>query len=273
MSHTLEIESPTDSAPLYLRLMQQLLDEVRQGRWQTGLPSERKLSDRLAVSRHTARRALDLLCQRGMLERRRGSGTYLTQPLVDAAAQAPALQPLLSAPRPAALRQAPRGGQANSGTALRLLESPAGASLPRHWLVREAGAATPEELFALGLSPQTPVARLQWRETAAATGGAADPGWAGLESRCLALHLLPRPQQFDGRLEDWLAEQGLSPTRELQRLRACNATPEQARLLGLAPGVALLHITRQSYGPRGQALVLSHSYRLADQAGLVMELR
>ncbi|MCU7372403.1 GntR family transcriptional regulator [Paucibacter sp. O1-1] len=246
MSQTLEIESPADSAPLYMRLMQQLLDEVRQGRWQTGLPSERKLSDRLAVSRHTARRALDLLCQRGMLERRRGSGTYLTQPLVDAAAPAPALQPVLS---------------------------PAGTGLPRHWLVREADAATPEELFALGLSPQTPVARLQWREAAAATGAAADPGWAGLESRCLALHLLPRPQQFDGRLEDWLAEQGLSPTRELQRLRACNATPEQARLLGLAPGVALLHITRQSYGPRGQALVLSHSYRLADQAGLVMELR
>jgi GntR family transcriptional regulator len=98
MSHTLEIESPGGQPPLYLRLVQQLLDEVRQGRWQTGLPSERKLSHRLAVSRHTARRALDLLCQRGMLERRHGSGTYLAQPLADAATQAPALQPVMGLP-------------------------------------------------------------------------------------------------------------------------------------------------------------------------------
>jgi GntR family transcriptional regulator len=140
---------------------------------------------------------------------------------------------------------------------------------PHHWLAREAGAATPEELFALGLSPQTPVARLQWREAAAAPAA----GWVALESRCLALHLLPRPQQFDQPLEEWLAQQGLSPARELQRLHACNATPEQARLLGQPPGVALLRITRHSYGPQGQALVLSHSYRLASQSGLVMELR
>ncbi|QPF75751.1 GntR family transcriptional regulator [Roseateles sp. DAIF2] len=243
----LEIDSSAGQ-PLYLRLMQQLLDEVRQGRWQTGLPSERKLSHRLSVSRHTARRALDLLCQRGMLERRRGSGTYLARPLVEAAAEAK------RAAAPAAARvtsQAPA--------------SPAA----RQWLARQADVATPEELFALGLSPRTQVARLQWRE--AATPGAPGP-WAALETRCLALQLLPRPQQFEQPFEDWLAEQDLTPVRELQRLRACNATPELAQLLGQPPGVALLHVTRQSYGRQGQALVLSQSYRLASQAGLVLEL-
>lgn len=240
MSYRLEVHGGAAvEAPLYLRLMQQLLDEVRQGRWPTGLPSERKLSRRLAVSRNTARRALDLLCQRGMLERRRGSGTYL---------------------RPAASPERPP----QPATRLAL---PAKALAPqRQWLAREIAPASPEELFALGLSPRARVARLQWREHSAAEG------WLALESRCLALDHLPRPQDFEGCFEAWLLARGLGPARELQRLSACNATPEQARLLGLPPGEALLRVLRQSYGPQGQALVLSQSLRLANQDGLVMEL-
>jgi GntR family transcriptional regulator len=223
----------------HLQLVQRLLDGLREGRWPSGLPSERMLSRSQAVSRHTARKALSLLCQRGMLERRRGSGTYLaeTPPTAADAAELPPNQ---------AWADAPKG--------------------PRRWLRAEVGPATAEELFSLGLSPGSRVTRLQWMNADAA--GA----WVELEQHCLAA-ALPTPLRFDGSLEAWLADQGLRLARSLQCLGACNASPAQAELLGVDPGAALLQVRRQAYAAQGQALLLSQSYRLGAAAGLVLELR
>lgn len=64
--------------PLYMQLASQLHKGLRRGLWTAHepLPSERVLSDALKVSRDTARKALALLCQRGLLKRVRGSGTF-----------------------------------------------------------------------------------------------------------------------------------------------------------------------------------------------------
>jgi DNA-binding GntR family transcriptional regulator len=64
--------------PLYMGLARRLHEGLQRGHWQGGraLPSERVLAEALAVSRDTVRKALGLLCQRGVLLRVPGSGTY-----------------------------------------------------------------------------------------------------------------------------------------------------------------------------------------------------
>ena len=47
------------------------------------VPSERELAERFGISRMTVRQAVDSLVSSGMLERRRGSGTYVRAPKVD----------------------------------------------------------------------------------------------------------------------------------------------------------------------------------------------
>ena len=69
--------------PLYMQLANKLSDGIASGDWRANeaLPSERVLSEMLNISRVTARKAIDMLCARGMLTRRRGSGTYITPKL------------------------------------------------------------------------------------------------------------------------------------------------------------------------------------------------
>lgn len=66
--------------PLYLQLVNRLSEQINGGVWQPdeALPSERILAESLEISRVTARKAIDVLCERGMLIRKRGSGTYIT---------------------------------------------------------------------------------------------------------------------------------------------------------------------------------------------------
>lgn len=57
------------------------LDEIAAGRLKptAKIPSERELSDSLRVSRGTVRKALDELERKGLIKRRPGSGTFVTE--------------------------------------------------------------------------------------------------------------------------------------------------------------------------------------------------
>lgn len=72
----------TGDSPLYHGLAQWLLNEVRSGALQAGarVPSEHELAKRFGISRPTVRQATELLVRRGVLERRRGSGTFVRRP-------------------------------------------------------------------------------------------------------------------------------------------------------------------------------------------------
>jgi GntR family transcriptional regulator len=67
--------------PLYHQLAEELLAQIRSGGYGAGhkLPSEHELAERYGVGRPTVRQATDVLVQRGLLTRRRGSGTYVRQ--------------------------------------------------------------------------------------------------------------------------------------------------------------------------------------------------
>ena len=73
---------PLKGAPLYVQVERRIEDLLLQGRYKAGdrIPPETELVTALGVSRVTVRAALARLVERGLLERRRGSGTFLVRP-------------------------------------------------------------------------------------------------------------------------------------------------------------------------------------------------
>jgi GntR family transcriptional regulator len=69
-------ESPL---PLYFQLARLLEDEITSGRWRPGvrLPSEPEMCEQYGLSRTTIRQALTRLEQRGLIQRRKGQGTFV----------------------------------------------------------------------------------------------------------------------------------------------------------------------------------------------------
>ena len=68
-----------DNAPLYLRIAGDLEAEIASGGLKAGekIDSERALSERMGVSRMTARQALRHLMSKGLVETRTGQGTFV----------------------------------------------------------------------------------------------------------------------------------------------------------------------------------------------------
>jgi GntR family transcriptional regulator len=237
-----EFKPDADSlTPLYMQLANKLSSSITSGDWRANeaLPSERMLSDMLDISRVTARKAIDMLCERGMLTRRRGSGTYIT----------PKLEQPLSRLTSFSEELSQRGFTAGS-----------------RWLEREIGIAAPLELLSLGLSPNMPVVRLKRLRTA-------DDVVMAIETTTIPSAHMPDPNGVTDSLYGYLESRGAIPMRALQHIRAVNASAEQARLAGLPPGAAMLHITRVSYLESGAAVELTHSYCRSDYYEFVAESR
>src|SRR5215469_10819653 len=70
--------------PLYAQVEQVIIDRIANGSWPAGsrLPSEDSLVQQYAVSRTTIRGAIQSLVQRGLVEIRRGKGTFVTAPKI-----------------------------------------------------------------------------------------------------------------------------------------------------------------------------------------------
>ena len=65
--------------PLYHQLAEELFAAIQSGAFAPGtrIPSEHELASRYRIGRPTVRQATDTLIHRGVLERRRGSGTFV----------------------------------------------------------------------------------------------------------------------------------------------------------------------------------------------------
>lgn len=77
---TLEALDRQSVVPLYYQIQQHLLAQVRSGALKSGqrVASEKELSERLNVSRMTARQALKSLCELGVVYSQRGKGTFVS---------------------------------------------------------------------------------------------------------------------------------------------------------------------------------------------------
>src|SRR5258707_4665050 len=70
--------------PLYAQVENVIIDRIANGSLSPGtrLPSEDSLVQEYAVSRTTIRAAIQSLVQRGLVEIRRGKGTFVTHPKI-----------------------------------------------------------------------------------------------------------------------------------------------------------------------------------------------
>lgn len=69
------------NVPLYMQVYEALLKRIQDGSYRTGalLPSERELSGLFSVDRLTVRRALELLADEGLVEKKPGLGTWVRE--------------------------------------------------------------------------------------------------------------------------------------------------------------------------------------------------
>ena len=72
----------SDAQPLYVKVKEHILDQIRSGVWTPGtrVPSENELVESFGISRMTANRALRELYSEGFVDRVPGVGTFVKEP-------------------------------------------------------------------------------------------------------------------------------------------------------------------------------------------------
>jgi GntR family transcriptional regulator len=202
------------------------------------LPAERGLGDALGVSRTTLRRAFEILADAGLLDRRLGAGNFVSRMVT------PPVGKLRGFTEDMASR-----GMTASTKVLKLLR----------------GVVSPDEAFHMGLSPLTPVLRLDRIRYA-------DGEPMSIEYVVVPVQAVP--ESYDGKTSLYAAmgETGANPVRMLQRMRAELATKAQGVQLGCTAGTALLAIQRLSFAGDGRAVEYTHSLYRGDRYYTVAEL-
>lgn len=221
--------------PLYVRLAEQLREGILSKRWNPGdtLPSEPELCAQHSVSRGTVVKAIELLIQEGLVQRKQGSGTFVSKPTLHR-------QPGFLMSFSEAVRQQ------NRAPSQKLLElshlSPAEA--------REYGCTTPMvRLLRLRLVDGIP--------------------WA-IHDCVLPVSVAKRLAEFaegdqqalhapDFSIYAAYARAGLEVDHAEETLVARLATAQEAKLLGIKRNSALMTIHRKSFDARGDLLEIVES--------------
>ena len=177
------------------------------------LPSERRLSEALGISRVTVRRALEELARDGRVRRSQGAQTRVVERVQKALSKVTGFSDELQA----------RG------------------SRPGHrWVSRQTVLPTPSEAMALGLSAQDHVVRLVRIRTA-------DNQPLAIERAVIPQSILPDGALVEESLYAVLRSLNAEPVRGAQRIRAGIMTPLEAEFLEAEAGAPLLIIERRCY--------------------------
>jgi GntR family transcriptional regulator len=230
--------------PRYEQLYRHLADAISTGDLTVAsqLPPERELAEIADVSRVTVRKAVAQLVEDGVLEQRRGAGTFVKAPRAKLEHSLSALVSFTEYMR--------QRGKASSSRILRR-----GLFLP-----------SPDEQIALGLSGTDRVSRVDRLRSA-------DDTVMALEWSSLPTDILPDPDAVGTSLYDVLRAAGTAPTRAVQRITAINVTGADAKLLNLPEGVAVLRIDRTAYLPTGRPIEFTRGLYRSDIYDFIAELR
>ncbi|CAM3523709.1 hypothetical protein DEFR109230_01040 [Deinococcus frigens] len=192
------------------------------------------------------RKALERLEEAGALVRKRGSGTYAAS---------------LTAPEDPLVRlsQAPQ-----TLTSFTEEMHARGMSVTTKWLVRETTAVTPDEAFALAISPRDRVARLKRIRYANKLP-------VCIEHTVLPAEFVPDPHKIHDSLYAYLDATNARPVRALQHITALFMPAEEAEVLMLSTKEPALFTRRVTYHANGHAIEFTRGYYHASRYEIVVE--
>jgi len=240
LSQVLPPLDESSAQPLYQQLQRALRGAIENGIIgpDDALPPERDLAEMLGVSRITVRKAIDELVDDGLLIRKQGSGTFVSNRVEKNFAKLTSFSEDMRA----------RGREPRSV-----------------WMNRAAGTVTPEESLTLRSSPGTPVFRFHRIRYA-------DDAPMAIEYATVIASCLTSLDEVESSLYEALERTGNRPVRALQRLRAVLLTADQAKLLKAQEGDAGLLVARVGYLKDGRAVEYSQSFYRGDIYDFVAEL-
>jgi GntR family transcriptional regulator len=242
----MQVRSPkidrTSPLPVYFQIALDLRRRITEHEWQTGeaIPAEPALAREYAVSRVTVRQALADLVKDDLLERRRGSGTYvrdLPRPLVhDLSLTTGAL----------AARLHERGFE-NRAEVLEVRSVPDPPDEVRHRLQIAGAGAAVFMVRRVVINEQPAAIYRSWFNADMVPG-------------------LERSRRLAGSLSVELGEAyGLVPVRSENAIEVVRSTREEADLLGTSGDVPLLVVTATTYLADGRPLEHSQLGWLGDR--------
>lgn len=234
------------AVPLYFQIQQQLLQQIRSGRFKPGkpLPSEESISKRLRISRMTARQALKSLCSEGVAYSRRGKGTFVAETKLEKN-----------------FRQVLSFSE----------EMEARGTRPHSKVISfKVVSASQEVAEALQIAPGDKLIQLRRVRMA-------DSSPMGVECTCLPLRLCPDLlEKFDPRtsLYRTLAEvYEIHIVQADEVVEAGLASPEEARLLQISKASPVFLFTRTARVESGQAVEYVKSTFRGDRYKIANRLR
>lgn len=206
------------------------------------LPVEADLAVRFGVNRHTLRRALAHLAERGLIEATAGRGTFVKD--------VPLRYPI--GPRTRFSEIVSAGGREPFGRFLGAAVEPADADVARELAITEG----------------TPVLRIESLHEADGVPISVGTAWF-VEERCRDLDLV---YAATGSLTRALATLGIADYRRREtRMTARPADARETELLSLTPGRAVLVLERLDVEPNGRPLQWGRSSFAADRVQLVFK--
>lgn len=217
---------PEPGQSRYAALAAALRQRVIAGEWPPGtaLPAETRLAAEHAVALGTLRRALALLAEQGLIERRHGKGTFVRSGLMGA--------PMLRFFR--------FGGRDGEVPQSRILAC-------------QTVAASPEVARRLDLGRGDPVLHLQRLRSLGGQPRLFEDIWL-LLPLCAALPEVPLAEWGD-LLYPFLAERcGVAVARAQDEIAFASLTPAQSRVLDLPAGHPGVRVSRQAYDLAGRCV-------------------
>ncbi len=238
------LNDPQRTGPLYRNLARILAEMIEAGELApaAGLPPERDLAEDLGLGRITVRNAYKELLAQGVVEARRGSGTFVAE---RRARMSQSLWRLTSFSQD----MYSRGKEPGARILTNRLDKP-----------------SPDEAFRLGIGIDTPIVRLDRLRLA-------DGVPMAFERAVVPQHYLEADTVEENSLYDALARRGYKPVRALQRLTAVTLHPETARLLGVSRNAPALLIERISHLKDDRIVEYTRSHYRADAYDFVAELK
>ncbi|MGF1680133.1 GntR family transcriptional regulator [Photobacterium minamisatsumaniensis] len=208
------------STPLYIQLKQSIEQAIASKLLVHGsiLPSERKLSVALGVSRVTIVKALAELLEQGMVVKKHGKGTMVNLPI--------------------------HYNLSGGGFSSQLQQQ---GAVSNRWLVRELIECSAELSHQLELSEDACIAKIKRVRLA-------DDVPVSIETMYIPKDFLPRPDLLEGSLYAYWREQGIEPHTQDYSLSVYEPTEEEARMLDVPHGLPLMKIILKSVDKSGRVL-------------------